>query len=130
MKSHIEGRELVLEDGQRFDLNGDLDLGKRTTPLPDNLKVDGTLDLGEKPTPVPENLTVGNISLERPSIILPNDLKASEPLIKEFNTVPDNLTVHGTLNLKAIASARLSNNFIKESKVSNEGEEFNNDMGM
>jgi len=64
MKSHIEGiffKSLVSEDGQRFKLNGDLDLrGAGITVLPDNLTVGGDLDLhGTGITTLPDNFTVG-----------------------------------------------------------------------
>jgi len=50
MKSHVEGKELVLEDGQRFNLDGDIDLrGTGVTTLPDDLKVSGEI-IGFKPT--------------------------------------------------------------------------------
>jgi len=44
MKSHVEGRELALEDGQRFNLDKDLNLrGTGVTTLPDDLKVSGEI---------------------------------------------------------------------------------------
>jgi len=50
MKSHVEGKELVSEDGQRFNLNEDLDLrGTGIIALPDDLKVGGEI-IGFNPT--------------------------------------------------------------------------------
>jgi len=50
MKSHVEGKELVLEDDQRFKLNGVLDLrGSGITALPANLTVGGEI-IGFNPT--------------------------------------------------------------------------------
>jgi len=61
MKSHVEGKELVLEDGQRFDLDKYLNLRNTgITSLPANLTVGGYLDLrGTGITALPDNLTVG-----------------------------------------------------------------------
>jgi len=85
MKSHVEGRELVLEDGQRFNLDGDIDLrGTGITTLPDNLTVGESLDLcGTGVTALPDNLTVGDsLDLRGTGIsTLPDGIKVSGEII-------------------------------------------------
>jgi len=67
MKSHVEGKELVLEDGQRLDFNRRFNLNKHLdlrytgiTALPANLTVGGYLNLRDTGiTTLPDDLKVG-----------------------------------------------------------------------
>jgi len=94
MKSHVEGRELVLEDGQRFDLDRYLDLRYTgITALPANLTVGGFLNLrGTGIIALPDNLTVGKSLILRGTGIttLPDNLRVGGEIIgfkptQEFN---------------------------------------------